>query len=334
MVTIAQLGSIPYLDATSLSGRFVPSLCFYDGGWRMWLAAGEQSELLIETKAVPAEACYFAADREAECDLALPFLDFLAQRACFQAFQKAFSGILDDLFNLSGSLAKIALLQQSREAVPHGLSRMVTSEVEYVIFVCRSLFDLLQEVIAKLWDSIALLDQAAHKQKLKTSFADMLTYKGAPASADAIAARFGLPLNVGACYERGNAIFSSLKQLRDNLVHKGSQLPHIYSGEDIFLIAREHNPFPSPLFWDADECRPNDLVPLLPVIETIIYRTLMVFDEFSSVLLDVIQFPPPLCPGMHFFARGYFTGNLCAALVSGERRSMAADAQRGTDGEQ
>ncbi|KQN93551.1 hypothetical protein ASE95_00960 [Sphingomonas sp. Leaf231] len=321
MVTIAQLAAIPFLDTSALAGRFLPSLAFHDDGWRLWTAAGERGEMLIEIKGVPAEACYFARQAEAAGDLNLPFFDFLAQRANFMALQRAFAGIQDDIFNLSGSLAKLALVEQSRDRVPHGISRMATSEVEYIIMMLRSLLDLFQEVMMKLWDSIELIDGDAAKRKLKPSFADMLTFKGAPSPADEIAQRFGLPMEIATCYDRGRAIFNGLKRLRDNLVHKGSQLPHIFGGEGPFVIALRDNPFPDLGIWEETERQPNDLFPLLPVLEILIFRTFLICDELSAGYQRVIQFPPPVAPGMAFFARGYFTSRIADALVSGARRA-------------
>lgn len=324
MITIAQLAAIPYVDATALAGRFLPSLAFHDDGWRLWMAAGENGEMLLEMKGVPAEACYFAKQAEAPDDLYLSFFDFLAQRTNYVQLQRAFGGIQDDIFNLSGSLAKLALLEQSHDAVPHGLSRMATGEVEYFIVVLRSLFDLFQEVMMKLWDSAALFDTNVIKHRLKPSFADMLAFKGAPADAATIATRFGLPLGIANGYERGRAIFDGLKKLRDNLVHKGSQVPHIFGGEGPFVIALRDNPFPDLGIWEECERQTNDLVPLLPVLEMLLHRSFLVCDELALAFQDVIQLPAPVAPEMSLYARGYFTGRLVEAIASGRRRSQLA----------
>ena len=321
MTSVAQLSVIPYLDVECLSGRFIATLCFHDGDWRMWIAAGARGEMLIETRAVPAEACYFARVPEAPTDLLFPFLDFLAQRACCSDNGRAFNGVVDDVFNLSGSLAKLAFLARSSKDVGHGLARMATSEVEYIVFVCRSLFDLLQEVLSNVWEQVTLVDPTVRKQKLKDSFADMLVYKGEPSDAAAIAARFGLPLAIAVCYVDARPVFDGLRQLRDKLVHLGSQIPHIFVCDDAFMITRGSNPFPGEFHWDPTECGPNDLVPLVPVIETVIHRVLAVCDEFAAAWSEVISMPPPVCPGLHLYARGYFSRELTEALASGTRRS-------------
>ena len=321
MVSIAQLAAIPYLDAPALVGRFVPSLTFYDGDWRLWMAAGESGEMLFEMTGKPAESCYFAAEPEAPTDLFLPFLDFLAQRGNFMSLSHAFSGIHDDIFNLSGSLAKLSLLEQSRASVPHGLSRMAGSEVEYILMVLRSMLDLFQEGMMKLWDNVALYDDKIEKRRLKQSFADMINFKGAVSPVDEIATRFGLPMKIADCYDRARAIFEGLKRIRDNIVHHGSQPPHIFGGDGPFLIALRDNPFRNVGIWEEAEREENDLLPLLPVLEVLIYRSFEICNELSAAYLQAIQLPPPTAPSLAFFARGYFTKHLVDAVSSGRRRA-------------
>ena len=60
---------------------------------------------------------------------------------------------------------------RSRETIPNGLSRLATTEVEYIVMLCRSIFDLYQEAMSRLWDSVQLFDQQKHRQKLKLSYA-------------------------------------------------------------------------------------------------------------------------------------------------------------------
>lgn len=324
MVTIAQLEAIPYIDAKTLSGRFLPSLTFHDKTWRLWMVAGNDGEMLFEMQGSPAEACYFARQPEAPDDLYLPFFDFLAQRANYLKMQRAFHGVQDDIFNLSGSLAKLDFLQQSHDAVPHGLSRMATGEIEYFMIVLRSLFDLYQEALMNLWDSVTLVDASITKKKLKKSFAGMLTFEGKPSDATTIAGRFGLPPGVAEGYARSRTVFDGLKKLRDNLVHNGSKGPHIFGGPGPFEIALKDNPFPELGIWEESERQPNDLVPLLPVLETLLYRSFLICDELAAAFLEVIQLPPPVAPSMGFFARGYFTGKLVDAIASGARRASFA----------
>lgn len=310
--------SIPYIDFLNLQGRFVSSLSFFDAGvWRMWLLAGDR---YIETQAWPAEAFYYAAIPEKPTDICFHFLDFVAQRACFSGLQKPILGLRDDVFNLSASLAKIAHLHATRDVVGAGISRMVVTEVEYLFSLCRSMFDLLQEIISFIWDSILLHDTSVKKKPLKPSFSKMVLFRDKESTADQLSERFGLPLPLAEYYVRNSEFFLALRGFRDNLFHKGSQVQAIFSGESGFLIQGSLVPFKTLDIWRDDEKQENDLVPLSPALGYVVYKTLAACEDFSLTLEKIIQFPPPIVPGMYFFMRGYFNDLFSAVLGDTENR--------------
>ncbi len=64
----------------------------------------------------------------------------------------------------------------------------------------------------------------------------------------------------------------------------------------------------------------SGLVPLFPVLGVIIYKTLAACENFSSTMERIIQFPPPVAPGMGFFMRGYFDELFWATLSDAGNR--------------
>jgi hypothetical protein len=317
------LASIPFLDGSSLGERFLSSLCFFDGEWHVWFVIGEaDQQKLIKMQAWPAESCYFGVKPERSSDLHLAFIDFTGRIACFPELSRAITGLRDDILNLATSLAKVRHLHKARDQIPNGLSRMIVTEVEYIILVCRSIFDLLQEIIHGLWQRTKLLDASAQKRTLKASFARTMMSGDQVLSAEQMTRRFGLPLEIARCYERATDIFLALRTFRDNLIHNGSAVQTIFNAESGFLIAERFTPFPDLLQWRDEEREPNDLVPLYPALETLIYRTLLVCDDFTEAFQRVISFPAPIAPQMRLFLRGDFTALLVDALASGSRRAV------------
>jgi hypothetical protein len=61
---------------------------------------------------------------------------------------------------------------------------MVVSDLEYVFLSCRSTFDLLQEILRYLWENVTLIDTNAKKERLKPSYADMVTFQGKPGTVE------------------------------------------------------------------------------------------------------------------------------------------------------
>jgi hypothetical protein len=315
---IVQLSGIPYLAHAALPGRFISSLTFHEGEWRMWL----QTEVpdRVEVRAWPAEAFYFARQPEEAKDICSTFLTFMAQRSNFDGFQATFSAIQDDMFNLSASLAKLHLIFESGDKAGSGASRMAATEVEYILLVCRSVFDLLQEVLAKLWGKITLTDTTKRKKALKKTFSDMTLHANTLKSAHQIAAQFQLPEALANCYARHAPIFLKIREFRDNLVHRGHRVQTIFRGKDGFVITKSLGTFLNLNIWRDDEVMQNDLVPLMPALALVVHGTLAACDDFAQVLLTCIQFPNPIVPGMDLFMRGYFNGALVDALADAEQR--------------
>jgi hypothetical protein len=317
-IELAKFSAIPYLDLQKSQGRFISTLMFYDGSkWRMWVSAGDQ---LIEIQAWPAESFYFSVAPESPTDLCFHFLDFIAQQASFSELQKPILGLQDDVFNLSASLAKISHLHTTKKEIGTGVSRMVVTEVEYLFSICRSIFDLLQEIANALWKSIQLHDLSVTKNPLKDSFSKMVLFQGRESTQDELSERFGLPQPLAAYYKRNSDFFLTLKDFRDNIIHHGSQVQTIFSSDSGFLIRHSLKPFSNMKIWRDEEKHENGLAPLFPAIGIVVQKTLFACEDFSSTIAQVIKFPPPIVPGMRFFMRGYFNELFSSTLRDAANR--------------
>jgi len=315
---IAQLSAIPYLDHAALPGRFLSSLTFYDGKWRTWVPI--EGERFVEVQAWPAEAFYFAREPEDSTDIYSTFLTFVAQRANLHGFQVPFSAIQDDMFNLSAALAKLRLIFENGNHAGSGASRMAATEVEYILLVCRSVFDLLQELLAKLWEKVTLTEPTKRKKALKKTFSDMTLHANELKSSDQIAEQFQLPTALADCYAHHAPMFLRIREFRDNLVHRGYQVQTIFRGDDGFVIKKRLGPFLDLNIWRDDEVLQNDLAPLLPALSLVVHGTLAACDDFAHVLLTCLELPPPIVPGMYLFMRGYFNKALLDALTDANQR--------------
>jgi len=220
---IIQLSQIPFLDPAELtSGRFLASLTFHDKDWRMWVETQEKG--FVEIHGWPAEASYFARTPEKPTDFTTRFLNFMAHNANFIEVMKLFSAIQDDIFNLSAALAKLEIVFQSKDFEQTGGNRMASTEIEYILLICRSIFDLLQETLARIWSKIELTDKTLRKKQLKKSFADMTLRGNAVRTAQDIASQFQLPMCLADCYARQAPVFLKIREYRDNLVHGGQNV--------------------------------------------------------------------------------------------------------------
>jgi hypothetical protein len=313
---VVALSDIPYLSKEDHSGRFLASPTFFDGGWRMWMQT-ESTNRFVEVHAWPAEALYFAVTPEEQADICSEFLDFVAQRANRLTVMKAFSAIQEDICNLAAALAKFTLIRNSESR--SGSARMAATQVEYILTVCRSMFDLLQEVIKSIWETVRPFD-GSNSKPLKKSFAEMTLYAERVRTAEEIAAKFQLPAFLAECYAGHAPIFLKIRQLRDRFVHGGSSVPTIFHGEEGFLIRRSFGPFQNLDIWRTEEMKPNELAPLEPLLGLIVHATLAACEDFAATLLQHVRFDDPMVPGMRLYLRGYFNESLIHTLADADTR--------------
>ena len=320
---IISIEEIPFLAPAELSrGGFISTAMFYvEGTWRSWLPIDEHGKL-VEMHAWPAESFYWADQAEEPDDFSLPFLSIVAQHLNLWSVRHAFSGLQDDFFNLGASLHKFELIH--REGGP-GASRLAATEVEYLMMLCRSIFDLLQEVLCGIWKVIALvgsdgeIDPNAHKRQLKKTFSDMALRADAARTAEELTRTFGLPRPIAECYERHAPIFVKLRKFRDDIVHRGRDVKTIFHTEYGFAIQRQLGPFDLKI-WRHDEVRENDLAPLMPALGLLVHGTMTACNDFAHAVVSCIRLPPEIAPGLVLLMRGYFNGVLLAALKDAEAR--------------
>jgi len=311
-----KFGEIPHLDHASLqTARFIPSLSFYNGEWAVFLQIGDNK--FIHAHAWPAEAVYFGTEPEEPTDIGTTFLNLLGQRANMTSLRRQYHAVLDDMFNLSASFAKLDLIRKSSSS---GASRMAATEIEYVLVVCRSIFDHLQETVEGIWSKTKFTDPEFEKRNLPASFRRMVMNGGVALSADEILEKHKLFGPLAECYARHAELFLRLRTYRDRLVHGGQTVEHIYTGDDLLHINKRFGPFTDLDIWRPEEVITNDLVPLIPAVGMVVQATLAACEDFAATILQAIQLEPPIVPGMGLFIRGYFNKELVAVIDDANAR--------------
>lgn len=218
-IPISEFAKIPFLDSGQIGSRIVTTLCFHDSGeWKFWVPLGGKLQLL---KAEPALADYFARHPERSADFHLAFLNFMTQHASWPEAIHPIDGIRNDIHNLAACLAKFELyFRESRSPNQH-VDRFVSTELEYVFSVCRSIYDLLQEIVVGLWERITPLDKTLKKRQLPDSFRKMVMKNNILMSSADIEAHFRIPKQLADFYFRQGPIFKTLRDYRDAIMHRG-----------------------------------------------------------------------------------------------------------------
>lgn len=308
------LDEMKHLCRENLQGE-IPRFAVYDAdGWHYWQPTPDGRIVHYRPPSV-SEGKYLAKAAAAPDDLCVPFLDFFLQRLCSNGvLRRWLDAILDDLWCLSTSMAKLELFYRSSLAdnqINYGW--MVGTEIEYIVSVLRNVYDLLQEVIVIVWKSIKFQDCDRKNQQLKKSFAAMSMPGDKLSSAAEIANLRKVPDWLAAYYADRAPFFADLREYRNNFVHCGGNAGSLYVTDRGFAVDSNSEPFARWAVWDADSISGNR-ASLRPVFQYMMLSTFEAFNAFASLMQKNIGFPSPVAPGYCIFIRGYHNGALKRAL--------------------
>lgn len=309
-IPLDQLNAVPYLDVSRLEGRRVKLMPLWDGRrWRMWLPTTGR---LIETNPIEAVMTdYVGVGAAKESDLLIPFVELMWQRASWPEVCPLISAICLDFHHMGTSIAKLRHVFRTREIVADQATLFAATELEYLLILSRSVFDLLQEIIARIWNGRVRLNEPTAERKrraraLPETFSRIiLRDKKQTRTAQDIETTFGLPDVIAGAYADQAAFFSQLRDARDAIVHgSGSGLGYIYSTERGFCVSPHDAPFDQFTQW-ADAHRYSEtLVSILPWLGHIVFGTVFACNALMDAFSAVVVFPPELAPGHHVYVRG------------------------------
>jgi hypothetical protein len=294
------LEQIPFLAKPFPKGSIVPPLNFFVGGeWHSWLAAnGALHKILMR----PVDGCYLGDRAERETDQRFLLLELLIQRTLGREMVRALHGLRSDFCGMAASLAKVRLFHRlSSEGAE--VRWFVQTELEYLLMVARSVFDLLQEIVVAHWAAISVSGQR-HKRQLPGSFGSVVLHEERPRTTQEIEDKYCLIAPLAQWYSAHTSLFLTLRALRDKIVHSGAEPADIiFTTDRGFAIPRREKPFCDLYDWPPECELPNQLVPLRPVLCTIVQSTRNACDGFAKVLTENIQLPPEAAPGLHYYSR-------------------------------
>ncbi len=313
------INDIPFLSREPMGHRFIAAFIFFDGDWHAYVPIDAEG-MVMKMHSWPAEANYYGTHPEQPTDIATNFLDLISQHANHKPLKMHCAAIVDDIHNLSASLYKFKLIHDSGH---DGSSRLAATEIEYLLVVCRSIFDHLQEVLQKFWDSVLLNEKEVSKNGLPPSFAKMALQGDIIRTAEALTTKYGLPPTIAECYPRNAPMFLRIRDFRDALVHHGKPMDYLFKGDDDFLIQKRLGPFKDLDIWDDHEVEENSLAPLFPVLAQVVHGTLAACEDFALAIGQTIALPSAAVPGMRLYVRGYFNEYLLGAIADAEKRLMA-----------
>jgi hypothetical protein len=314
-VNRAAFRNVPYLAFEALGDRVVNLMPLWDGReWHHWLPYQDGIVKMQMSGVIVGE--YLATQAEAPTDLSIPLVNFAWQRASWPELCGLWRHLTDDIHNMAASVAKAEHFVAYRDAIGLGASAFLQTELEYLLVLARSVFDLVQELIARVWAKrISFLDpvaEAARKRcPLPAEFSKIvLRNKRELRTAEEIAMRFPLSPALAKAYASAGAHFSGMREVRDNIVHGGKAIDLIFMGERGPMISKTMGILEALGVSAVRDEENENLVSLWPLISHIVGGTLASCNSIVEALRHDVLFPPPLAPGYSVFLRGFHTPSL------------------------
>ena len=310
---------ISYINITVFDDRVLPlQPCHLSGShWEFWTPT-EKGLFPLRVMGM-IDGCYFAKQAKDKNDIHIELIDLIMKRAYYKNLVHFEKGIVEDINNLSASAEKINLFHDLWKKDNNLISyRFVTTELEYIFKVCRSLFDLLQEIIAKIWKRFKYVDPKLKTKKLKSTFSKMVLCNNKLSSAEEIMRRYVIPEQLADFYVRNGVFFNWLRSYRDKISHSGENIDRLYILEDGFAISTEVEPFKDLPIWEFTELKPNNLGSVRALVAYSILNTLEALKDFSSVIQEIMKLPPSVSPEYDVFINGGHLGILRELFKYGE----------------
>lgn len=233
------------------------------------------------------------------------------QRASWREVTNLIVAIADDFHNMGTSVAKLRLVFDSRKNLSSvGASRFASTELEYLVMLCRTVFDMMQEMISITWAKYVRLHDAEAEQrrkrgKLPDTFSKMvLIDKKQIRTATEIEQKHGIPKPLAEEYANIAPFFSRLRDVRDNVVHGRKGIGYVFDTERGFCVDPKCLPFSEFTGWRVDHHYNQNLVSILPWIADVILQTIDTCHRLMSAFARVVTFPAEIAPGYHIFVRG------------------------------
>ena len=269
---------LPYVAITNkdeLNNRSIVLEPFFQNNeWKIPIV-DEKADKIIYLTGKPVHTEYISkVNYEPNSDLNLNFLDIYYNYMSWQDINYHFSGLMNDIINLFISISKIDLFQSIKNNRIH-LCDFVSTEIEYLLVICKSIFDTLQKIISILWNNHFQLVEGLIKKNLPETFRKMLILDNKPLDLSEIKEKYNLPEPLANYYIGTRDFYLKLKKIRDDIVHHNKSIKYIYVTNEGFGIGPQSlvYKFFNSLWKNNEKLHPN-IYSIRPFLHHIIDATI------------------------------------------------------------
>lgn len=314
MITVADM---PFVKELPHDGRLVFVAPYYDckrAEWSVYIElTSEKGKFLRMSTAWPATDIYLAEQPERpKQDPELPFGTFITQRFSFPGINGPFGSIVSDVQNLACILEKYRVLSTLAQE-PSMTSLLLETEVEYLLFVVRSVYDLLQLISRNVGQLVRNASDPTKRPfpNLPDDFKKICINDNRLLTSAEIRERWGLPGAISDFYAAEAPYFNALRITRNRVAHHGYQLPSVFCAAEGMAIDPQKEPWSLFNIWKRELSIKNGLASLRFFIAYVVHRALSLPTGYLTALVSCFaSTPTPVHPNIKCYLKHPFGSHL------------------------
>jgi hypothetical protein len=315
MLSAEELRKLPYVKNLPAPGRAISLRSFWDDRARDWIlflqvAPGELGRIAGGETALGSYFGYVPYD--ATADLELPIATLVSQYLSFPDVNEVCNSFENDANHLAAVMEKYRIMSHLRSTPGIAASSLIGTELEYLLVLCRSMYDLVQELAKRLAGRLVRLDGSTAKaiRNLPPSFRKIVLDDRRLRDSSEIQHRFGLPSELADFYAGEAALFAQIRALRDSIAHGGRDLPHTYPIAKGFAVAYQEHPWSTFPLWQSSPIIEQRFGSLRGLFAFLADHIINVSSRFAAAFSNAVQLPPPIGPDIKVFLRSPFGTHL------------------------
>jgi hypothetical protein len=310
-----EIEKLPYVVNYPTDNRAVFLKSFYDedsGDWILFLEM-ERGKLGQIAGGEPIIGSYFSRVCEApNRDFEFPLGTFITQHLSLRGLIGPLMSMEEDIHHFAAILEKYHLISMRPKEMREGAAFLITTELEYLITVIRSLYDLLQKIIKHSAKLVHSLDLPRRRliADLPDSFARVTLSGSEIRSEQDLTDMYGLPQPLAAFYVAEAPTFKLLRDLRIAIEHHGESPRVFFDHDEGIAVLVDDKPWSEFPIWDDELLRPNRLGPIRAVFCHLISMAIEMTTRYGQTYASCIAVPLAIGPDIKLFLRNPFGHHL------------------------
>jgi hypothetical protein len=304
---IDELKKLPFVHHVPTDERRIflqPYFSHESNDWHLYIPVGD-GKLGRMAGGEPVFGGYISPDpADAIRDFELPLATVITQHLSFPELLGRLYQLESDVHHCASVLEKYHLISARRMEKPLHAGVLITSELEYLILLLRSLYDVLQYIVCGVAKRLLVPDPFPRGAKqLPGSFAEVVLQGDTPRTADEIAKRYCLPGPLADWYSAETPFFERLRGLRDGIAHHGRSVSTVFELPPGLAVNPSDPPWNDFDLWSAGDLHEGRFAPLRLLFASFILHAISTTNRFAQVLRDSVPLPPAVGEGLRSFVR-------------------------------